>query len=190
MESQPFGSITSQCPGFPDCPEKISDTGGHRRPAALASRESSSAGRSPHPRLDTPLRHEAAARARIALEAAALIHLRITSLGKAAATVVFLDCPDATAPAAATTDSHGPALPGASQLSLRTECAYPLSPHKPSIQARWPGVIQAPFTICYSLFPPPFLPGAIPRPVQPHPPVPRSHTPLNVRRRALLRNII
>ncbi len=54
--------------------------------------------RSPHPRLDTLLRHEDTARARIALEAVGLIHLRIASLGKAAATVVFLDGPDAIAP--------------------------------------------------------------------------------------------
>lgn len=54
--------------------------------------------RSPHPRLDTLLRHEATARARIALEAAGLIHLRIASLGKPAATVVVLNGPDATAP--------------------------------------------------------------------------------------------
>ena len=53
---------------------------------------------SPHPRLDTLVRHEDAARAHIALEAAALIHLRITPIGKAAATVVFLNGPDAIAP--------------------------------------------------------------------------------------------
>jgi hypothetical protein len=54
--------------------------------------------RSPHPRMDTLLRHEDTAHSRIAIDAAGLIHLRIAPLGKAAATVVFLDGPDATAP--------------------------------------------------------------------------------------------
>ena len=48
--------------------------------------------------MNTLLRPEDAARARIALEAAGLIHLRIASLGKAAATVAFLDGPDAIDP--------------------------------------------------------------------------------------------
>jgi hypothetical protein len=54
--------------------------------------------RSSHPRLDTLLRREDTAHSRIALEAAGLIHLRIAPLGKAAATVVFLDGPDAITP--------------------------------------------------------------------------------------------